>query len=568
LRRWQLTTSSSIDRAVAAIQADADLRYYLGMRCGYHPDMLAMSVAGFTIGEVTAQYRETLAHVVREQGVEAVDTSVAHLVQNGSEVLVNEDAFDIRPMFHGVQVAARAAVTEAAEERQLEPLILAEIAACLLSEDAVHDHPSDDAFDEWVRQRARRSERCTGVVSQLAIQFAQTVAGDAVRRANLASASLVDLERTLRLRPLSPEGVRLPAHVRPLPVVAVFRDGVARVPVNHAVWALQNAIRDAVLGVGWTAAPDRLTPVHVTTTNSGRGSVSVSFGEGGVPVSAPGALGDIWEKVQALDDLTADALLVCLAHWVAAEGDPAAAVWVSADAILDARGIQRIRRRDEPGDWQHGHRREDRLAAGRALAQLDNLWLEIVDVEVVPGRGERKPRRLRAESRALAILDRVSERGPEGEEVFLAARVVPGEWARSLWELGLRQTGLLAQQALAYDPYRQRPERWLARYLALAFRWNASRRASRMRLRVSTLLENAALTLDPARPQRGRDRLERALDRLAADAVIGGWRYEADPGLLPARHWLPSWTAMLVQIDPPNVVRRRYAGIGRGKKDG
>jgi hypothetical protein len=567
--RKNLSESTIVDRAVAAIQGDADLRYYLGMRCGYHPDMLAMSVAGYTVGEVTARYRETLARVVREEGIEAVDTSVAHLVREGGSVRFIEDAFDFRPMFHGVQVAARATVTAAAEERQLEARILAEIAACLLSEaEDSSPSPTNDVFDEWVRGRVQRSERCTGVVSHLAIEFARTVAGDAVRRANLASASLVDLERMLRLRPLGPEGVRLPAHVRPLPVIAVFRDGVARVPVNHAVWALQNAIRDAVLGVGWTDAPDRLTPVHVTTTNSGRGSVSVSFGEGGAPVSAPGALGDIWEKVQALDDLTADALLVCLAHWVAAEGDPEASVWVSADAILDARGIQRMRRRDEPGDWQHGHRREDRLAAGRALAQLDNLWLEIVDVEVVPGKGERQPRRLRAESRALAILDRVSERGPDGEEVFLAARVVPGEWARSLWELGLRQTGLLAQQALAYDPYRERPERWLARYLALAFRWNASRRAARLRLRVATLLENAALTTDPARPQRGRDRLERALDRLVADAVIGDWRYEADPGALPARHWLQAWTAMLIQIDPPDVVRRRYAGIGRGVRAG
>ncbi len=554
------------------IQADPDLRYYLGMRCGFHPDMLAMSVAGFTVGEVTAQYRETLARVVRDEGVEAVDTSVAHLAREGSDIQFVEEAFDIRPMFHGVQVAARETVTAAAEEGRLEARVLAEIAACLLNE-AADDAPAfdrlpDDAFGSWVRTRARTSERCTGVVSHLAIEFTRSVAGDAIRRANLASASLTDLERMLRLRPIDPDGVRLPASIRPLPVIAVFHDGVARVPVNHAIWALQNAIRDAILGVGWKDMPERSTPAHVTSTNRGRGAVSVSLRPSGGPESETDALDDLWSKVRDLDDFTADALLVCLAHWVAAEGNPDVAVWISADAILDARGIQRMRRRGEPGEWQHGHRREDRLAAGRALAQLDNLWLEIVDVEVVPGKGARQPRRLRAESRALAILDRITERDLDGEEVFLAARVVPGEWARSLWKLGLRQTGLLAQQALAYDPYRERPERWMARYLALAFRWNASRRAPRLRLRVETLLENAALIPDTSRPQRGRDRLERALDRLCADSVIGGWRYEADPGNLPARHWLSSWTAMLVQIDPPDIVRRNYAGIGRGRVTG
>jgi hypothetical protein len=542
-------------RAVAAIQADPDLRAYLGMRCGYHPDMLAMSVAGQTVGEVTALYRATLARVVREEGIEAVDTSVPYLAAEVSSdgipsVRVVDEAVDIRPMFHGVQLAARSAVAAAASEARLEERILEEIVECLITEVAPVDGPADE-FERWVRARARASERCTGVVSRLSLEFARTVATDAIRRANLASASLVDLERMLRLRPPAAIGEQPASAARPLPVEAVFQGGVARLPVNHAVWALQNAIRDAILGVRWTTDSGRSAPAHTTQTNRGRGSVTVSFRDGNDAEPLPATPAALWDKVRTLDDLTADALLVCLAQWAATDGSPSTPVWVSADAILDARGIERIRRRGEPGSWQHGHRREDRLAAGRALAQLDNLWLDIVDVEVVPGHGNRSPRRIRAESRALAILDRVSERDDDGREVFLAASVIPGEWARSLWELGLRQTGLLARQALAYDPYRARPERWMARYLALAFRWNANRRVPTLRLRVTTLLQNAALEPDTVRPQRCRDRLERALDRLTTDRVIGGWRYEADPSVLPARLWLPTWTTMVVQIDPP-----------------
>src|SRR5699024_10335951 len=100
------------------------------------------------------------------------------------------------------------------------------------------------------------------------------------------------------------------------------------------------------------------------------------------------ALPVLWDRVRQLNDLTSDALFVCLAHWAAAADAHAgfAPVWITVDAILDARGVQRIRRAGEPGVWQHGHRREDRVAAGRALAQLDQLWLEVVDVEVVPER--------------------------------------------------------------------------------------------------------------------------------------------------------------------------------------
>jgi hypothetical protein len=262
----------------------------------------------------------------------------------------------------------------------------------------------------------------------------------------------------------------------------------------------------------------------------------------------------LWEQVRELNDLTSDALFVCLAHWSAASraAGEIAPVWITADAILDARGIRRIRRGGEPGDWQHGHRREDRIAAGRALAQLDQLWLEVVDVEVAPARGGKPARQVNVESRTLAVLDRLTGRDEDGQVVFLAARVVPGDWLRAWSEVGLRQVGQLARQALVYDPYRERPEKWLAKYLAFTFRWNARRRAGEVRLRVSTLLENAALISDATRPQRTRDRLERALVRLQRDGVIAAWEYEGDPGLLPARAWLPLWEAMIVRVSPPS----------------
>ncbi|HEX5166460.1 MAG TPA: hypothetical protein VFV93_13745, partial [Thermomicrobiales bacterium] len=215
-----------IARAVAAIQADPDLRAYLGMRCGYHPDMLAMSVAGQTVGEVSALYRATLARVVGDEGVSAVDTTVPHLDLVTSDdgiqsIRVVDEAFDIRPMFHGVQLAARAKVAAAASEARLEERILEEVTACLLTETQPPDGPADE-FDSWVRSRARASERCTGVVSRLALEFSRSVVGDAVRRADLASASLVDLERMLHLRPPGSVAPQPATPARPLPVDAVF----------------------------------------------------------------------------------------------------------------------------------------------------------------------------------------------------------------------------------------------------------------------------------------------------------------------------------------------------------
>ena len=138
----------------------------------------------------------------------------------------------------------------------------------------------------------------------------------------------------------------------------------------------------------------------------------------------------------------------------------------------------------------------------------------------------------------------------------MGARVQPGGWMRAWAEQGMRQFGSLARQALAYDPYRERPEKWLAKSLTFATRWNTRRRDRALRLRVTTLLDNAALVPDPTRPQRTRDRLERALSRLASDDVIAAWEYEGDPGLLPARAWLPIWQEMIVRVTPAATPSR------------
>ena len=122
----------------------------------------------------------------------------------------------------------------------------------------------------------------------------------------------------------------------------------------------------------------------------------------------------------------------------------------------------------------------------------------------------------------------------------------------------MRQLGLLAQQALAYDPYHERVEKWLALYLAFQFRWTARRSSERITRRVATLLEQTAVAVDVARPSRTRARLEKALERLTEDELLGGWGYTAEPLELPARGWLPLWRESTIWLAPPAGQRTRY----------
>jgi hypothetical protein len=75
---------------------------------------------------------------------------------------------------------------------------------------------------------------------------------------------------------------------------------------------------------------------------------------------------------------------------------------------------------------------------------------------------------------------------------------------------------------------------------------------------VATLLEQAALVEDSARPGRTRARLEKALERLEEDDLLGGWAYTAHPLELPARGWLPIWRAATIWLTPPAGQRAIY----------
>lgn len=345
---------------------------------------------------------------------------------------------------------------------------------------------------------------------------------------------------------------------------AIFQEGHAAIPTPQALYAVLEAIHNATTRKGWDDYNGDRVPTHTTKTNKkskepGAVYVSVRSHDGRVSTS-PDVLAELWAQVEALDDLTSDTMLACLARW-AKNPDPATPVWIDADAILDARGIKRIQRRDEPGNWQHGHRTEDRLAVARALAQLDALWLEMQNVEVTPPGKRRKAQRLTHESRALAMLYKIVQQDLDGSPVVLAARVMPGSWADAYRELNLKQRGLLAQKALTYDLYKRQPEKRLAKYLAFHYRYNAD--SPGFHRRVADLLEIAGIDPDHSRPQRTRDRLDLALNRLQEDSVIGRWEPILGAVRLPARGWFAHWLQTTVAIKPPANIQRHYAKVRR-----
>lgn len=334
--------------------------------------------------------------------------------------------------------------------------------------------------------------------------------------------------------------------------VDAFSNGWALVPTDLATASLLRAIHSGATTQDWRDHNAESVPVHTSLTGHGKGAIHVSMrAHKGVTSESQHLLNSLWERVRALDDLCSDVLLVFLAQWVGSTAGRCEPVWIHADTVLDARGIRRVQWTKEPGHVRHGHRREDRLAVGHAVDRLDGLWLEMREVAVIPGGKGSRPRTISVESKALALLDRVMQRDFNGNEVFLAARVMPGTWAEEYQTLGLRQVGLLAQKAIQYHVLRQRPEKRLAKFLAFHARVNAHRQAGVLPLHASTLVENAGLEVDALRPKRARDRLEAALGQLRTDEIIANWSYRLNPDTRRlGRRWFASWlkTTILIEL--------------------
>ena len=369
------------------------------------------------------------------------------------------------------------------------------------------------------------------------------------------------------LRPPGEEWDRsaLPQRRRSPKVTPVLQNGFAVIPSSAPLETLLQGIQDAAEGAhSWGDFENTTVPTYRRLMGRGGkdGTIDLSVRlQDGEVLARDAMLSTLWDQVRELDDLTGDVLLAAFTQWLTRQ--EAGSTWITADAILDYRGIKPITKREGNSRRRAGHHWEHKAAIARAFEQLDHLWLNIDNVEVIELEGKRRrPKKLHLESKAIAISDRISQGGLGGGQLPIAWHYRPGEWARPFLQEGFRQTALLAQQSLHYDPYRETWEKRLSRYFAFHWRIQAHQGNYSQPYRVDTLLKAIAIEPNKRFPQRTRERLEKALDRLQADKVVANWEYrKGDEEALPTKGWLPSWLSWTVEVMPPLDVINHYARI-------
>lgn len=130
-----------------------------------------------------------------------------------------------------------------------------------------------------------------------------------------------------------------------------------------------------------------------------------------------------------------------------------------------------------------------------------------------------------------------------------------------------RQMALLPIKAMQYHAARFHLEKKLCRYLSWRWRTQAYKGDYEQLNRVNTLLDACGEEVNERLPVRTRDRLERALDKLAEDKIITDWYYvNWDENVAHGKGWVKYWLNTAIMIDPAYEVKEHYRSIEKVKK--
>lgn len=352
-------------------------------------------------------------------------------------------------------------------------------------------------------------------------------------------------------------GKRLPSDTieRPAPVPLLPGDHVITASAEH-----YQALREALAFNTFRKVEDNPWPTAILDKGRARGKAHLMpVGAEGNPLMPPeeakALAAMMFEQQKQLSDLDADALDTLSALWLNQARIPHDSAIASVDVLLEMRGLKP----KKSGQGRRGgYEPEQRRAVLQTFSRVLSLWLTMAAVETYE-HGKRKPKTRAVQSRAFVVTDRAGQMRLDGHMDVDTFLFRPGEvFARFLLGPG-RQTALLSAKALCYDPYRQKWEKRLTRYLSWQWRIRQSTGSYLDPYRVSTLLEAVGEEPDMRFPNRTKERLEKCLNTLEADKVIAGWQYAGwEEDATSRRGWVNPWLQALVVIEPPDAVKDHY----------
>lgn len=429
----------------------------------------------------------------------------------------------------------------------------------------------DDAYRRLLAEYFLGTDRAMLLArsAQLVVSFAQEFAQLIIELLDPAAAARDRAEILLGLRQIADPVALLP----PAPTAGPpaqppdLQDG--HLPVLNS--AHYHALREALYLRRFERVGDSRWPTAMLAGGSVRAMAQLRPPEASEIVALPDEVIEelMWRQRQELSDLDADVMDYLSAAYLATAATNRTHADARVDDILRMRGIQP---RHRGQGRRSGFTAEQRREILGSLTHITNIELTVAanaseggDLGDDAGEGSDDTIPV-VRSRAFVITSHLGQMDTRTGAMTDMNRFTfrPGAVLEHFLLGPGHQTALLSAMALRYDPYRQRWEKRLARYLSWQWRIQARRGSYGRPYRVATLLERVGETINARHPSRTRDRLEGALDTLQQDGVIGSWAYANwNEEQMGQAGWYREWEEATVQLEPPETIRRHYRSISR-----
>lgn len=340
---------------------------------------------------------------------------------------------------------------------------------------------------------------------------------------------------------------------RPDPVNP-FQSGGAPVTTNQTMQLFTYATQNAVSKNAdqWTNKKGQ-APFFV------RGNDILEYRDGESSVITDEASNALWEQVKKYQtDLQIDLGFFAIALCIRSK-EPDHSAWVYASAFLESRGLAKSTKQISDNVRRNaGWRPDNYREVAQGFSNLEKIWLTInqsIDLDEYDRRTKkRKKSRFTYKGRFLIVKGALTQKdlgttGNEGVEV--AWHIAPGDWLATFLETPNRQVAYLSEKALRYDPYRQKWEKYLARYFFFNGHMNAKGHGSVFNRQIDRLLQDCSLEIEQDRQQRTRDHFEKAMNQIQKDGFIDRWHYTSHKdGYIPSkRSWLDEWLGQMITVE-------------------
>lgn len=261
--------------------------------------------------------------------------------------------------------------------------------------------------------------------------------------------------------------------------------------------------------------------------------------------------------VAHMSPLIGDVVMAMLMQYLGAPCDALGWQWITAERILEYRGIQKKTK----GGYAAGHQANELDAIATCIRQLENFWVKTQEWKDEKKLYSYHSRFLLVKAR-LTQTELSEDASPDAPSRIVAWQFQPGDWFIAFRDGTRRKFAAMFAQCLQYDPYHELWESRLSKYFTIHLRIDAGN-GSTLTRRVSALVEELSLPIDTRHPERTFQQFTKAMDHMVKDGIIAKWQYQDKKFVQnrKARGWLPDWLNQLIVVTASEETAQQYGKI-------